>query len=114
MTYDADMGHQEGDTAPAAARLSWQRWLVGTFAGTVAYLLTHRAIEAVLGPAGRIGNTGLYAAIAIGLAAGTVVAGLTVKARTARRWIAALLLTLLAVAAIGIIAISPWILRPPE
>jgi hypothetical protein len=69
----------------------------------------------VLGPAGRIGNTGIYAAMAIGLLAGTVIAGVTVKARTARRWFAAFLLTVAAVAGIGLIAISPWVFfRPRE
>lgn len=63
----------------------------------------------VLGPA-PTGNTGLYAAVVIGLVAGTVVAGLTVKARTAKRWIAAFLLTLLSVAGRGFLYLSYWYL----
>ncbi len=91
--------------------MTWQRWLVGAIAGTAAYLGTHGAIEAGLGP-GRLGNSGLYGAIAIGLVAGTVVAGLTMRARTLGSWIAAFLLTLLPVAGIGFLSIYRYVFTP--
>ena len=70
------------------------------------------AIYAVFHPDRGTGNTGLYATIVIGLVAGTVVTGLTAKARTVKRWIAAFLLTLLSVAGLGLIVISPWVFFP--
>ena len=82
--------------------------LLASFAGTVAYVVANRAVDVVLGP-GQAGNTSIFAAIVIGLFAGTVAAGLTLKARTVQRWIGAFLLMLVSVAALGLIVISPYV-----
>ena len=87
-----------------------RRWLLAAVAGTVAYLVTLGAIDVVVDPGHATGNTSLYTSMMISLVAGTVAAGLTVKARSARRWIAALLLTLLSVAGIGFMYVSYWYL----
>jgi hypothetical protein len=112
LPYDVEMDNPEAQIATAAAPLTWRRWLLAAVAGSVTYLATIGVIDVVLDPGHGTGNTGLYASIVFAQVAGTVVAGLLLKARSAKRWIAAFLLTLLSVAALGLIVISPWVFFP--
>ncbi len=72
--------------------------------------MTLGAIDVVGDPGRAAGNTSIYAAMVISLVAGTVAAGLTLDSRSAKRWIAAFLLTLLSVAGIGFMYLSYWYL----
>ncbi|HEY2888293.1 MAG TPA: hypothetical protein VGJ17_06735 [Candidatus Limnocylindrales bacterium] len=104
------MDDPNGQIATTAAAPTWRGWLLAAIAGTVAYLATLGAIDVVLDPGRATGNTSVYASIVIGLVAGTVVAGLALRARSATRWIAAFLLTLLSVAGLGLVFLSYWYL----
>jgi hypothetical protein len=109
LHYDAEMEQPEGNPA-AAAQLTWRRWLVAAFAGTLAYLATLGAIDVAFDPGSATGNTSIYASIVIALVAGTLVVGLTVRARSVKRWVAAFLLILLSVAALGLLYLCYWFL----
>lgn len=92
------------------ARVSWQRWLVAAVAGTLGSAATVLAIQSVAPGVSARGNTGLYAEMVIALLAGTAVAGLTVRARAAKRWAAAFLLVVLTVAGLWLLLLTYWML----
>lgn len=88
------------------ARVSWPRWLIAAFAGTLGFAATVLAIQSVAPGVSVKGNTGLYAEIVIALLAGTAFAGLTVRARAAKRWAAAFLLVVLTVAGLWLLLLT--------
>ena len=98
--------HGPAPTTASDAGGSWQRWLLAALAGTLGFAAVVLAIQSVAPGLSARGNTGLYAEMVIALLVGTVVAGLTVRARTAKRWAGALLLVVLTVAGLWLLFLT--------